>query len=289
MITPNQSAPKLAKKLGLNAELILKREDLHPYGSHKGRSMPFIIQEYIKKGIKNFVISSSGNAALAAAETVKDYNSEDPDKKISLKIFIGENIDSEKFKKIQNYSKFENIFIEQTKRPKQSAFLANKEKGLTLLRQSTDDLALKGYQELADELGEVSAVFIPTSSGTTAQGLYEGFKKNNLTPQIHIAQTTECHPFAESDKKIKAEKSLALAIVDTVGHRRQEIKNVLKNSRGRGYIITNKEIKKAMKLIKKTENLEISPNSALSIAALRQAIKDKTDLGKKVVCLITGK
>ena len=71
MITPQEPFPALAKAVGLT-DIYLKREDLHTYGSHKGRSIPVMIDHYLKEGSKNFAISSSGNAALAAALYVKE-------------------------------------------------------------------------------------------------------------------------------------------------------------------------------------------------------------------------
>src|ERR1035437_8229763 len=73
MLTPQKNYPNLAKALGVSS-LYLKREDLHPYGSHKGRSIPVMIDHYVKDGKRHFAISSSGNAALAAAMYLKELN-----------------------------------------------------------------------------------------------------------------------------------------------------------------------------------------------------------------------
>jgi len=51
-ITPLEHYPTLAKAIGVS-DLYFKREDLHPYGSHKGRSIPVMINNYYKKGIAN--------------------------------------------------------------------------------------------------------------------------------------------------------------------------------------------------------------------------------------------
>ena len=96
MKTQQSSFPELALALPV-PELWLKREDLHHFGSHKGRSIPFMIDYYWhKEGLVNFVISSSGNAALAAALHVRHHNKNNPDKKISLTIFVGNKIPTEK-------------------------------------------------------------------------------------------------------------------------------------------------------------------------------------------------
>jgi len=314
LMTPQQSYPKLAQTLGI-PEIILKREDLHPYGSHKGRSIPYMMEEYIKKGYSNFVISSSGNAALAALKFVQDCNKTNT--KITLKIFIGKNIAKNKLSSIQSeiLNLKSEILVEQVDNPKQSAFLEAKNNNKVInLRQSTDDLALEGYKTLADELEEIDnleAIFIPTSSGTTAQAL------GNLGAQIHVVQTTACHPIAEffspyqvrehlsrfhigseiergskphPNPPLQGEgKSIAGAIVDKIAHRKEKIIEIIKNSHGSGWIVTDEEIQNAIKLVKETINIDISPNSALSIAGLQKATQNGWTWSGPVACLITGK
>jgi len=297
LITPQNSYSELAKALGV-PELILKREDLHPYGSHKGRSIPYMIEEYMKQGYRDFVISSSGNAALAAIHWAKDKN-------VNLKIFVGGKISDEKLKRLK--SEIRNpkseILIEKVERPKQSAFLEAKNNERVInLRQSTDDLALAGYKTLAAELRQIKnlqAIFVPTSSGTTAQAL------GKFLPdiQIHIAQTTACHPIAEIFSPYEVREhlsrfyigreiergSLANAIVDKVAHRKEKVIEVIKTTNGFGWIISDEEIKNAIKLVKETADIDISPNSALALAGLQKAIKNGWRFTDAVVCLITGK
>lgn len=326
MKTPQLPTPKLAEALGITNEVWLKREDLHHFGSHKGRSIPLMIAEYHKSSISDFIISSSGNAALAAALAVQAHNKNQPNDELSLHIFVGENIDIDKLKNLKKLADGKKLTLKQTADPKRQALNLEKSGQGKWLRQSTDDLALVGYHELAAELAKIinlSAVFIPTSSGTAAQGLHEGFKKLGINPQIHIIQTTSCHPMVEgviarrtrlgeddvaippSTEEVRRQgdpdvarisllgmtqpPSLATAIVDKVARRKEKIMEVIKNSRGSGWIASNEEIISAIKLIKKTAQIEISPNSALSIAGLMQAVKSGATWNGPVVCLITGK
>ena len=290
MLTPQESYPKLAQAIGV-PEIILKREDLHPYGSHKGRSIPYMIDEYIKQGYSDFVISSSGNAALAAAYKINNYNKTNSTT-ITLQIFVGEHIEPEKLEILKTLADNKNIIIKQVDRPKQSAFQLEKAlrhgSGLKNLRQSTDDLALAGYKSLTDELKEIQnlqAVFIPTSSGTTAEAL------KNLGTQIHIVQTCACPVIAsEFDNNYYAcDVSLAEAIVDNVAHRKEKVIQTVKKSGGSGWIASDEEIKSAIKLVKEKTNINISVNSALSVAGLIKAVKNGWHFNNTVVCLITGK
>jgi len=290
---------ELARALGVK-EVYLKREDQHKYGSHKGRSLPLMIKKYFKEdGTTKFVISSSGNAALAAVEAVQAHNRNNPSK-LRLTVFVGQNINPQKMKKMIAIIEDVNIKLEQVENPKQSAFQMDKDGNAKNLRQSTDDSALEGYFELAQELDKIpdlSAIFIPTSSGTTAQALGEAFTKLSQKPQIHIIQTTACCPIAsvispllpeERGARVRREQSLADAIVDHIAHRKEKVVEVIKTSQGSGWIVTDDEIISAIKLIKETCNLAISPNSALSVAGLAKAMQLDWKFDGAVVCLITG-
>lgn len=296
MLTPQLKYPKLASALKLSGDLYFKREDLHPFGSHKGRSIPLMITRYAKAGWTNFVISSSGNAALAALLAVKGYNAKHKKAPLTLKIFVGKKIAKDKQRMINDKTiNDKNISINQVANPKQQAFLLEKSGLAKNLRQSTDNSALAGYEELAKELTKIknlAAIFIPTSSGTTAEGLFLGFKNLNLKPQIHVVQTEACHPIASGfNPKLTAvntSTSLASAIVDKVAHRKEAVIKAAKANGGAGWIIDDKEIKAAMRLAKKYARINISPNSALSLAGLKKAILDGWKFNGAVVCLITG-
>ncbi len=304
---------KLAQALGVK-DVYLKREDEHKYGSHKGRSIPPMVKKYFKEDeVTNFVISSSGNAALAAIHAVQVHNSNNPSK-LKLKVLLGQNIDPSKLKRLLKTINDVNVSIEQVERPKQTAFQMDKNGEAKNLRQSTDDNALLGYHELAQELNKIpnlGAIFIPTSSGTTAQALGEAFfeqeyLKLEQRPQIHIVQTTSCHPIVSCLPLPEGEstrsdggggspipdsgvKSIANAIVDKVAHRKDKVVELIKKSAGNGWVVTDEEIKQTQKLVKETTGIQVSPNSALSIAGLKKAKEASCDWGGKViVCLITG-
>jgi len=295
MKTVQMPYAELANALGVK-EVYLKREDQHKYGSHKGRSLPLMVKKYFKEeNITDFVISSSGNAALAAVEAVQAHNRNNSSK-LRLTVFVGKNINPQKMKKLLAVIEDPLIKLEQVENPKQSAFQMDKDNRAKNLRQSTDDAALEGYFELAQELDKIpnlSAIFVPTSSGTTAQALGEAFAKLSQKPQIHIVQTTTCHPIAEAFQNINhrsliTDHSLADAIVDHVAHRKNKVVEVIKNSRGSGWIVSDDEIKKAIQLTKESCNLSISPNSALSVAGLAKAVENGWSFDGAVVCLITG-
>ncbi len=284
---------RLSRALGLEYDVYLKREDQHKYGSHKGRSIPLMIKKYFKEdNITKFVISSSGNAAIAAVYAVQAHNRNNPIK-IKLTIFIGQNINPDKLKILLTIINDPNIKLEQVEKPKQRAFQMDKNSEAKLLRQSTDDKALEGYLELAEELIKIpnlSAVFIPTSSGTTAEGLGNAFLNFKKNIQIHIVQTTSCHPMIEMIEKTETikEKSLADAIVDKIAYRKENVAKIIEQTNGHAWIASNQEIKEVIELIKNTCQTKISNNSALSVVGLKQALEKKWKFSGPVACLITG-
>jgi threonine dehydratase len=290
MITKQDKQIELAKALEVDT-LYFKREDLHPYGSHKGRSIPHMIDTYLKQGIEHFAISSSGNAALAAAIYIQKINSE-KNKSIELDILVGQHISTKKLQKLNSFEN-ENIKVTAHDRPIQTLFNITKDPTIKALRQSTDDLALLGYGELADEILEITdlkAVFIGTSSGTTAQALAEYFKSKNKDVELHIVQTSSCHTIVDDliDDQTIDELSIADAIVDQIAIRKDKIIELVKNSNGAGWIATNEQIKLAQEMVSKYSSLDISTNSALSIAGLMQAVYTGKKWDGSVLCMICG-
>jgi threonine synthase len=244
-----------------------------------------MIEQHAKGGHRHFAISSSGNAALAAALYISEYNGKYAEQPIDLQIFVGEHINDAKLARLREIeSKDHNITITQNEKPKQSVHVLNKRGEAKSLRQSMDPLALIGYMSLVDELREIqniSNIFVPTSSGTVAEALATHFP-------THIVQTTQCHPISELFDKERAgesSESLADAIVDLVAPRKDALVKIIKT----GWIITNEEIEIAVDLMREETSLEISPNSALSIAGLMRALKTGLVPDGPIVCLITGR
>lgn len=291
MLTRHESYEELAKSLEIDS-LLFKREDLHPYGSHKGRSIPIMIDKYMDQGIEHFAISSSGNAALASAFYIQKIN-RDKIKKVKLEILVGQHIPTKKLDKLNKF-KDQNISVTMHDRPLQTLFNKIKDQNIRALRQSTDDTALIGYKDLAEELLEISdlkAIFIGTSSGTTAQALAEDFVLHDKKIEIHIVQTSSCHPISDDfvdSEALDDEQSIADAIVDHTALRKETLIRLIKNSGGSAWIASNEQIKSAQDLTKNKTGLSISTNSALSVAGLMQAVYTGKKWDGSVVCIICG-
>jgi threonine dehydratase len=295
MVTPLEQQKKLAEVIGFS-DLYFKREDLHPYGSHKGRSIPVMIDHYVASGDTTFAISSSGNAALAAAMHMLKLNTGSATP-LSLDIFVGNHVSPSKLKRIKAVAEKSAgaIRILAKERPLQALTQATND-GARSLRQSTDDEALVGYESLAEELvadaqtKKITSIFVGTSSGTTAQALAAYFHKHASPIQVHIVQTSSCHPLSDAFEAYDGpdERSTADAITDITGHRKSALIPCIEKTGGRGWIATNDDIKAAMELVQENSELTISTNSALSIVGAMKAAYTSYEIDGAVVCMICG-
>lgn len=155
------------------AHLWIKREDLHPLGSHKGRSLAYQLSSWLAKGEKKFVLSSSGNAAIAFLALTPS------DQSIAL---VSPSIDSAKLGYLQSMQTNGHAVISPI--AKKLAELLVGKKGFVDLRPSHSDEAILGLAsigfELFEQLPEISqefAVVSVTTSGGNILGMYQGFLK----------------------------------------------------------------------------------------------------------------
>ncbi|HEX9804432.1 MAG TPA: pyridoxal-phosphate dependent enzyme [Candidatus Dojkabacteria bacterium] len=266
-------------------KIFIKREDQNPNGSFKDRSIAFMMSRYFEEGINDFTISSSGNAAISAANYSKLNN-------FKLTIFVSENLKGEKRDIINNIDQnFDNVGVQFVKRPKSDAIKYSRENNSKLLRASDDDLAVSGYKtisyELADENPDIDAIFIPTSSATSTVGIYEGYKELGIhPPEIHIVQTEKIHPIAkEFDKNFsETTASIANCVVDRVAKRKAQVMKILEETGGSGWVVSDDLIRNALEITQEIGIENDSPNSHLSLAGFIKAFKEGRDFENP--CLI---
>lgn len=289
MITPEVDAPEIARELGV-PKLLLKREDLHPYGSHKGRSIPVMIDMKVAEGHKEFAVSSSGNAALAALRHIQKRNSEGDDLKLS--IFVGEHISPEKLQRLKDEAKDPRVTIDESPRPLQ-ALKRLIDGGKASLRQSTDDEALVGYRALAAEIAatpDLKAVFVGSSSGTAAQAIAAYLTEHGKPAAVHVVQTSAVAPLARALGAEGAEApSIADAIVDRVAHRREAVVEAVGRTGGKGWIAAIGDIRRAQALLRDKAGIDATGNGALGLAGLIAALAKGERFDGSIVCIVTGR
>lgn len=287
--TPEISVPEITKDLGLE-ELIFKREDENPNGSHKDRGLAYQISCAREENRKNLIISSSGNAAISAAAYCQKAG-------IKLFVFVSSKIEKVKLAKI-----FENdpAMVFPCDKPVTFADFANKKFNIKNIKSSADDNSIYGYKSIGFEIfehqGEVDSIFLAVSSGTSLLGITAAYKdllalgEIRKMPQFHMVQTSRIHPLAAHfDKDFKFEREiLAKAIVARKVPKEKEVIEAISNSGGSGWIVQNREINNAAEILKKS-NLVTSYEGAAALAGIFKAKRKGFNMGKKAVCLLTGK
>ncbi len=263
-------------------DIYFKCEYENPTGSVKDRGLAYQISSLFSKGIKEAVISSSGNAAISAAKYCQMAN-------IILTVFVSPKINKSKLDELEKLA----IKIIQSSRPISDAFKYSKEKNIYNLRPSRDPVGHIGYStiayELDQEVGKVDAIFFPVSSGTTLVGVAQGYKKLGYIPKLFVVQTTAVHPIAsqfDSDFK-KTLTSLANSLAAKYSPREKEIAKIIKKSHGGGWVISDEEMIAARNWLL-GHNIDCSYEGAATLAALWKAHK-KGSVFRNPVCLLTGK
>lgn len=281
--------------------VVIKREDLNETGSQKDRGVPVQIDHHIKDGKTRFVISSSGNSAISAINRL--INTE-----YHLTVFLSKNISTSKLLRIslilkknitQEDTTIQNIELKFTERPVSDAFKYANSSESVLLRGSIDPYATIGYQAITHELAEQSPgstdIFIPTSSGTTLVGIFNGYEDlkdkdpNILIPRFHVCQTTAVNTIARDfDTSFQPTKnSIAESIVDRVAKRYHQVSDIIKSTTGSGWVLTDAEIRKAVQL-QKDLGLELSNESALALAGMLRAVRSSKYNMDQPIVLSTG-
>lgn len=287
-VTLNEGGTEL-EKLKIDTNFVyFKHEEKNPNNSFKDRSMAFWISKYNELGNREFVISSSGNAAVSAVSYCKLINAR-------LKIFVSKEIPKYKYEKILKVSETrKSIEVSKSSKPKSDAIKYSKRNNCINLRGSEDDFAIEGFKTLGYELYEqnknIDAIFVCCSSGTSTIGISQGINKIfRHLPQIHIVQTTKINPIAsEFDKDfIKTQKSIVNAVSDKVAKRKNEVVKIIKEFKGFGWIVSDQEIIEAKnELVKHGIKIE-GYNAYVSYTGYRKAVK-KGGIYKNPVCIISG-
>jgi threonine synthase len=182
--TPLESCPALAERCGVR-ELLLKREDFNPSGSHKDRGLLYQVARHAPEGGATFVLSSSGNAAVSAAAACGATGNH-------LVAFVSPDTATAKLDRL--LASKASVLI--CPKPINFARYASRIFGLTDLRGTKDPTASIGYRSIAGELTaqapNTCAVFTFSSSGISIDGIADGYDQLGQAPGLWSVQSGEC-------------------------------------------------------------------------------------------------
>ena len=296
-LTLGEGGSRLMEIPGINAELsthgakrriIFKREDENPAGSHKARALAYQVSYYRSKQHKTLLISSSGNAAIAAAKYCAHAG-------ITLISFIDEKTNKAKLNEILKTGQ---PVIFCTK-PINFAKYAARIFDIPNLRPSHDDLSIEPYKSIAfeifEELGEsVDAVFVFPTSASSLIGIAKGFiqltdslHEMKKPPKVIAVQTGEitsiAKEFAGETGAATKEAQVAGALGVKTTRRTNEAVETIRRVGGSGVIVSADEIRRADDILR-SHGITTSIEGAANFAGVIRM----GDI-KNAVCLLTGR
>ncbi|MCK4891718.1 MAG: pyridoxal-phosphate dependent enzyme [Candidatus Pacebacteria bacterium] len=272
--------------------IYFKREDENMTGSLKDRSLSYQVSLAKQNGKKELVISTSGNAGIAAAAYCQKAE-------IKLHIFISPDTGKDKIVEMQKYNP---IIIKSKKAIRLANYLSARYKTENL-RPSINDSSIEGFKSIAFEiferLGEIDALFSFVTSGSSFAGIGMAYKylleKNEIKkmPKLYAVQSGNIFSIAgEFEKNLRHIDNIRecriqagrLGVKNT--RRKKEIIELIQLSGGSGLYIKNKEFQKAAKLLEENNIYTSTEGCASFSAAIREGKKNNFN---KIVCILSGK
>ena len=297
-LTPLLHVDRLGARLGLH-NVYIKDERVSATGSFKDRAASICISKLIESGVKEVVLSSTGNIAASFAA----YSARAG---IRLWIFMPEKVNSTKFTEVLFYG---HHVIKVEGNYDQAAVLARRfaqqknipvDRGIRspLRRESMKSLAF----EIAEDLGwEVPDWYIQAVSGGVGPlGVWKGFRElyelgiTKKMPRIACIQASGCAPMAQaflldSDEILEVKPHTEIETLTTgrpAGY--PLIYKVVKESGGHIGSVDDDEAFAAQELLAQEG---IFAESAAAVAAgglVRMAKQQLIKPGETVVCVCSG-
>lgn len=278
--TPGLELPGLARELGLE-RLVFKREDLNPTGSHKARSLAYQISKLLEDGSGVALISSSGNAAVAAAAYARLAG-------VRLFTFVSPRTNPVKLREIGRLG----ATVILTDKPINMAKYASRTYGIENLRPSVNDSSIEGFKsigfEIFETLGDIDAVFTFASSGSSFIGIHRAYQLLAGAVSAEIPALYPVHAGALSDEGAAfGERSSSLA--GNLGVKKtRRARAVLAGARSTGgeeMLATDEAILKAAGLLASHGILTSAEGVASFSALMGKAAEGRF---RRAVCILTG-
>ena len=291
--TPLVPLPALAGEFGV-AELLLKRDDLSPGGSHKARSLAYRVSLARQRGEPALCISSSGNAAVAASLYCAYAG-------LRLFAFVSPATSPVKLAALARAG----TIVVKSARPRNLARYASRLFGVPNVTPSLDEASIEGFKSMGGEVMEQcnvppDAVFSFVTSGSSMVGMARAFAWGGCSPALHAVQAGSQAAIAgagAADPRFVAEQSLPqgavpsrlaglLAVDDTL--RAEEARGVVAESCGRGWVQRDEEILAAASRLRAL-GVDTSPEGAACVSAVQRARSEGVlSSSSRVVVVLTG-
>src|ERR1035437_9812342 len=277
--TPLQENTALAAWAGVR-RLWLKREDVNPTGSHKDRGAVVQIAACMERGQQVAVISSSGNAALAAA-TYGRLGGVSGAALLSPRTEPGRGVALRQA----------GARVVVTEKPINYGIRISRVRGWPDLRPSQSAEAVAGFrslgEELAVELPQATAVFGYASSGATFQALAEAFGEHGAQLPLHPVHAGLVNGISkEFGRPGDGRRSLVGDLGVKVSDRAAVVAAMVRDSGGQAWWVGDDQIAPAGDALRE-QGYEVASECWAALAGLRVAA---SEAGVTSACLLlTGR
>lgn len=276
--------------------ILIKMDYLFPTGSYKDRGATVLISKMKEWEVQKVVEDSSGNAGSAIAAYCAKAG-------IRCDIYVPYDTSPGKLIQIQAYGASLKKVEGSRERTAEEAMEAASE--IPYASHCWHPFFLHGTKTFAFEVWEQigweapDTLVLPIGHGTLFLGAYLGFKELKEAgmiksiPKLVGVQSTSCAPIYEAFKKgwretrpIEKKETIAEGIAIAEPVRGRQILEATRETDGEILIVTEKEIKVALKEMG-WKGYFIEPTSAATIAGLKKYLKEKRRK-ETVVSTFTG-
>ena len=282
--TPLVALPGLAHAIGIE-RLWVKRDDLSAAGSHKARSLAYRISVARARGEQTLLLSSSGNAAVAASLYCAAGD-------VRVLAFVSPDTSPIKLAALRRRG----TVIIRTDRPRNLARYAARVFGIPNLTPSLDDLSLEGFKtigyELHEEVPDATDFFTFATSGSSFIGAARAALHTRWGARLHAVQAGASGQLAgvldpRFDPAMERSTLAGLLGIDD-SPRAEDARACMTASGGRGWVQTDREIAQAHGWLSDA-GVATSAEGAASVAAVARArCEGVLDASARAVVLLTG-
>lgn len=287
VVTPLIPLPRLAARLGVRGEVIVKDEGRLPTGSFKARGLALAVSMAKELGVSTMAMPSNGNAGAAMAAYCSRAG-------IGAYVFCPEDTPAVNIREIAMQGA--EMFLVDGLIDDCGKLVAEGEKEVGWFNCSTlrEPYRIEGKKtmgiELAEQLGwELpDVIFYPTGGGTGIIGMWKGFAEleaigwiGRKRPRMVVVQAEGCAPMVkaweegeeharrwENAHTFAAGIRVPQAIGDFL------ILRAVRDSGGFATAVNDEAIAEAWREVAATEGLLLCPETAATYAAYKQALAD---------------
>jgi len=298
--TPLWRSHRFATRLGHDL-LYIKDERYGSTSSFKDRQAAGAVAAMVENGIKEAVIASTGNAAVAYAAACARSG-------IKLWVFMTSLVPQEKLREAALFGAEVIRVSGNYDQTKQIASRFAQRKQLLLDRGATSVPARESMKTIAYEIVEQLDWHAPdwyvqaVSGGLGPLGVYQGFKEMlemgliERIPKLAIIQAEGCAPMVKAFKAGKdvaepvvPETSIIILSTGDPGKAYTYLWHLTQKHGGVMESVTDAEAFAAMRTLAKTEGMAVEPATSVAFAGLEKLIRNGTiKKDEKVVVNCTG-